>query len=332
MNPNSALIDRLQSALLTSLAPHASDGDYSLLDFPNHGNVGDSAIYVGELAAFGRLIGRGPDFVNEVPGDDLDLLARLSPTGPIFLHGGGNFGDIWSHHHILREKVVEQFPDRTIVQLPQSVQFSDVAKRDETAAWIAAHPNFTLFVRDHPSLELAERHFDCPVRLAPDSAFMIGALERIGPIELDLLLLIRTDKESALQPSRVETLRQSGAAVEDWLVEPRLPTIGETVAGRLYRHVPALRDKFAHRRSATFERWATARVHRGLRQLSRARFVVTDRLHVHILCLLLGIPHVVLDNSYGKIGRFIDAWTKGGHFWSASDLDEAMDIHRTCCH
>jgi pyruvyl transferase EpsO len=37
--------------------------------------------------------------------------------------------------------------------------------------------------------------------------------------------------------------------------------------------------------------------------------VVTDRLHTHILCLLLGIPHAVLDNNYGKVGRFISCWT-----------------------
>jgi pyruvyl transferase EpsO len=37
--------------------------------------------------------------------------------------------------------------------------------------------------------------------------------------------------------------------------------------------------------------------------------VVTDRLHAHLLALLLGIPHVVLDNSYGKLHHFIAAWT-----------------------
>jgi pyruvyl transferase EpsO len=39
--------------------------------------------------------------------------------------------------------------------------------------------------------------------------------------------------------------------------------------------------------------------------------VITDRLHAHILSLLLGIPHAVLDNSYGKVGRFLAAWTGG---------------------
>jgi pyruvyl transferase EpsO len=37
--------------------------------------------------------------------------------------------------------------------------------------------------------------------------------------------------------------------------------------------------------------------------------VITDRLHAHILSLLLDLPHAVLDNSYGKLHRFLDAWT-----------------------
>ena len=35
--------------------------------------------------------------------------------------------------------------------------------------------------------------------------------------------------------------------------------------------------------------------------LRRGKVVITDRLHAHVLCLLLGIPHVLLDNNYGKV-------------------------------
>ena len=52
------------------------------------------------------------------------------------------------------------------------------------------------------------------------------------------------------------------------------------------------------------------RVERGLRLLARGETVVTDRLHGHILALLLGIPHVVMDNDYGKVGAYIAAWTQ----------------------
>jgi pyruvyl transferase EpsO len=59
--------------------------------------------------------------------------------------------------------------------------------------------------------------------------------------------------------------------------------------------------------------------------LSCGRIVVSDRLHAHILCLLMGIPHVLVDNSYGKVKSFFAAWTKdapGVRFcrdWSEAD-------------
>jgi exopolysaccharide biosynthesis predicted pyruvyltransferase EpsI len=46
-------------------------------------------------------------------------------------------------------------------------------------------------------------------------------------------------------------------------------------------------------------------------QISRGCSIVTDRLHVHICSLLLGRPHAVLDNSYGKVRRFMSALSDG---------------------
>ena len=53
--------------------------------------------------------------------------------------------------------------------------------------------------------------------------------------------------------------------------------------------------------------------------------MVTDRLHAHILSLLLDIPHVVLDNSYGKVGGFVDAWTA-----DYRGLQRATDFQDAC--
>ena len=38
----------------------------------------------------------------------------------------------------------------------------------------------------------------------------------------------------------------------------------------------------------------------ALRVLSVGKIVVTDRLHAHILCLQMSIPHICIDNTYGK--------------------------------
>jgi pyruvyl transferase EpsO len=77
-------------------------------------------------------------------------------------------------------------------------------------------------------------------------------------------------------------------------------------------------------RGAWYEAAAKARVLRGCRLLSSGRVVITDRLHAHILCLLLGIPHSVLDNTYGKLGRFLDTWTgRAAGVHRAASIDDA---------
>jgi pyruvyl transferase EpsO len=40
------------------------------------------------------------------------------------------------------------------------------------------------------------------------------------------------------------------------------------------------------------------------------RVVITDRLHAHILCLLMQIPHVLLNNAVGKTWTFYETWTR----------------------
>jgi len=82
--------------------------------------------------------------------------------------------------------------------------------------------------------------------------------------------------------------------------------------------------------AATFEPLAERWVDRGCRILARGRVVVTDRLHGHLLSVLQGIPHVVLDNSYGKLSRFIGAWSHGSALVKlASSPDEAHAMART---
>jgi pyruvyl transferase EpsO len=64
---------------------------------------------------------------------------------------------------------------------------------------------------------------------------------------------------------------------------------------------------------ALFNQLADRRVRRGCLLLSQGEVVITDRLHAHILCCLMEIPHVVMDNSYGKISNFRKTWGTGNN-------------------
>ena len=269
-----------RTALDALYRAHVGAGDrYALLDFPDHANVGDSAIWLGECTMLRAITGREPDYVCTWHDFDEEALRRACPDGIVFLHGGGNLGDIWPHHQRLRETVLARMPDRRLVQLPQSIHFGDAAAAQRFGRLAAAHPDLTLYARDRPSLAIAQGCVGVRAMLAPDSAFALGTQPR-GAAEWPLLALLRTDAERAAD----QGTPPAEATCVDWLDDD---------------------GPLPEARSAQ----AAARVARGLRMLSCGERIVTDRLHGHILALLLGIPHVVLDNSYGKVGAYIDAWT-----------------------
>lgn len=48
----------------------------------------------------------------------------------------------------------------------------------------------------------------------------------------------------------------------------------------------------------------------GFQFLRQGELVTLDRLHGHILSILLGIPTILIDNNVGKLSKYRDTWTK----------------------
>lgn len=269
----------------------------ALVDVPNHGNVGDSAIFLGELAWMREAGLPPPDYMCDIYSyDEAELRAKV-PRGTILIHGGGNLGDLWKYHQALRERILEAFPAHRVIQLPQTIHFESPAAL-ERAAWLfSAHRGLTIMARDRVSFEIARDGLRCrDVRLCPDLAFALGPIDRPTPADDDVVALVRTDKESAARPL------PQGLRPVDWLDDRATPRL--RLEGFLRRHRVGLGLRTRLRRPL-----AEQRLRRGCELLSRGRQVVTDRLHAHILCLMMGIPHVVVDNNYGKLRSFFDAWT-----------------------
>jgi pyruvyl transferase EpsO len=131
--------------------------------------------------------------------------------------------------------------------------------------------NLTVFARDERSRGVLARDLNVSAPVVPDAAVGLGPLMRHEP-DRDIVWVVRRDQEA---------LHRWPRGADGWSRHAKSPTASPR-----------------------------ARVWRGCENLSRGRVVITDRLHGHILCLLLGIPHVVLDNSYGKISAFIETWTR----------------------
>ncbi len=327
------VIRRLQGRIddaLASLVPALQAKPYALLDFPDHGNVGDSAIWNGNIAWLKRTVKVDPAFTCRCY-IEMDELRAQMPEGVILLHGGGNFGDIWPQHQNFREAVLAAFPGRPVVQLPQSIHYSDEAAISRTAEAIRRHGAFTLLVRDQPSYDLASSHFDCTVRLCPDMAFAIGPLPRLREPDADVLLALRKDIEARPSSALPEVLPE-GWITGDWPADD--PALYDKALRQTrmasFLTLDTSKWRKAARELTYFNTLADRRMEAGLNQLSGARFIITDRLHVHILSTLLGVPHVFLDNSYGKIRRFSDCFqTRWDGAAAADSMEEAIAVARS---
>ena len=327
-----AVVTSVRDTLLSALSPLLSGvSSIALLDFPAHGNVGDSAIWLGAHAALRALGAPSPAYTCDAETYDRAALWRRIGAGTILFTGGGSFGDLWERHLLFREQVVADFPRNRIIQLPESVHFERTDTLARSRAVFNAHRNVTLLVRDTGSLAFVRREFRSPTQLVPDMAFALGALRRLIAPTRDILWLKRKDKED-LWPDAASHLRGNECAADgrgdviDWLDEAKTPFIAWT---------DRLRWESARRPRLRWLGWpalamtqpllARARMARGVALLSSARVVITDRLHGHIMALLLGIPHVVLDNNYGKVHRFVAEWTAGSPLVRlATSPDEAM--------
>ena len=119
----------------------------------------------------------------------------------------------------------------------------------------------------------------------PDMAFQIGAKRRFFQPTHDIMWLRRCDKES-MKYNIPASGQNYDVIIEDWLD-------WKTLKGS-----SRLEDSFL---------MAT----NGMLFLQRGHVVITDRLHGHILSVLCGIPHVVLDPVNKKITLYMQSWTSG---------------------
>ncbi len=317
---NLVLIKELQDRIHDCLKDYLSvEEPMAILDFPDIRNCGDSAIWLGEMAYLkDRYGGKRPAYVSRIDDFSAEELEQAMPSGPIFIHGGGNFGDIWVAHQDFRERILERFPNRQIIQFPQSIHYASPGRIAESARAIARHRNFVLLVRDEESREFAEKHFDCQVRLCPDMAFAIGAIKPAAA-EFPVLAMLRSDKEKA---GDADLSAYGDIPVEDWTSESaRSVRVSKAIGAAS----GLLTLKPGEVRLRKLDAAAHNRFQRGIRQISRGQAIVTDRLHVHICSLLIGRPHAVLDNSYGKVRRFMNAFSGGTDLsYKATSLDDGI--------
>lgn len=279
----------------------------AFIDIPSYYNVGDLLIYLGTIEFFNK------NNLNVVYRSDAKKASTkmLNLVDAIVLQGGGNFGDLYDQggHQQLRERIAQQYPNKLVICLPQTIHFDSEDRLAASAAIFAKHPNFHFFVRDVKSLELAKRFTD-KAKLMPDMAHSLHPLvdvTEVGPTNAmpqKILSLVRRDIESV----RNATGRNIHKRGFDW---DDLITLNEIAILRVYQILrmvkPELAIKLWHKNTKDI-------VFKSYQFFQQHDVVYTDRLHGLILASLLGKPIMMYDNSYGKNFSYYDCWLKNNPF------------------
>ena len=292
---------------LSAIADRVPPGARAILvDYPMHGNVGDLLIHLAEerfFAAHGIEVAAQFTFV------DYCRPSWLKPNDVFFFHGGGNCGDLYPEHRLLLEQIVQENPHHHIVVFPQTVHFVNRATYLESCRILRTHPLLTFYARDRSSYDLLIAGGLLSVYLMPDMAHQLyGGLGRQHPPRRsEPNVILRIDRESRNGPY---TALFPAIHALDWI--GGISRSNKWMARLWHRLLKAYGARLLH--PVTRALWRQLRkriVADAKRYILAAPATSTDRLHVMILCGLLGRPVNVYDNSYGKLSSYYDTWLAG---------------------
>ncbi|ABA20469.1 Polysaccharide pyruvyl transferase [Trichormus variabilis ATCC 29413] len=314
-----------------------------LLDYPDHANIGDNLIWLGELLYLHNTRQSQITYNASVENFSVQEMDKCKSSCeiPIFLHGGGNLGDLWLKFQNFREYIISEYKENPIIIFPQSIYFQEEDNLIKAARIFNSHPNLTIFVRDNYSYQLATNYFsNCRIIKSPDAAFQLVNTPGIAAAyqnKSSILYHFRNDKELNLnQAGSPHTLDLPNLIVEDWASYkyesdsykelPHNAVIqsfarvfhgweqgklfpDEWITRQIWKYFHPYTTAFSQSYNPESHRKAWSYMYQGVYQFKQHRLIITNRLHGHILSTLMGIPHIFLPNSYHKNEAFYEAWT-----------------------
>lgn len=330
--PATTTPENIKKILHDALGKLPSFEQCALLDYPNHINIGDHLIWLGSILYLTDVLGTKINYVSSLSDFSEAKMERNIGNAPILFHGGGNLGDFWPESQYFREKLISKYRDRPIIILPQSIYFADKSNLRKAASVFNSHPNLTLFTRDTYSHQLALQYFyNCQIIKSPDMAFQLVNMPGLSfslNQKQSILYQDRTDRELNETNSQI-FLDLPNLVVEDWplykyykentgnglnklmaRVFPEGNAIpSQCLSRQKWKYFHPYAVKFNNLDNPSLHRKSWSYMHYGIYQFKQYPLIVTNRLHGHILCILLGIKHIFIPNGYYKNRFFNETWT-----------------------
>lgn len=273
--------------------PKVNKSIYLLLE-PEHDNIGDHAIaYVEEKFLENTIDGYNIFYLTEREYKLYKKYLRkiIKKNDLIFLHGGGNLGDLYLHHEILRREVIETFVNNKIILFPQTIDFSESENgRKELAKTIeiySKHKNLVLIAREKESYEKMSNLFNNKILLTPDIVLFWDDNNINNNNRCGALMCFRNDEEKVLADDKIRKIK-SLLKVNYTDVKRTDMRAGRNIYWSDRKEI--LKDK--------------------IKEFLNVELVVTDRLHGMIIATITSTPCIVFKNSNHKIIGTYNQWLK----------------------
>ncbi len=279
---------------------------------PEHGNLGDYAISLGEIRFLESFF---PEYhIVRVTTEEWCLLngyikKMISDKDIIVLNGGGYIGDLWPSFSVSKE-IVSCFPNNIKIFMPNtytysSLDFSSTVEFEKDLYWLEKQSNMYVFFRDYASYELTYSRSRINCFYAPDMALFLhnreeNELSYRENNDRRVLLCMRNDRERTFDEidKVLEVLKKCGYEYD----------FSDVHQGRKIE----LEQGYVE-------------VHRYIDYIRRYEFVVTDRLHGMILSVLADVPCVVFDNSSRKLSGVLP-WVSNERVMLVTDTNDLETI------
>lgn len=263
---------------------------------PEHGNLGDQAI-----AIAGKKIIKDKykdklilEFsYNEYKRNCKKIKELININDIIYIHGGGNFGNLYIWEEIQRRDIIKKFHKNKIVSMPQSLSYTNDLQGEKelkiTREIGKNHKNLTIIARDEKSFTFAKENFSFNnIIMAPDSVLYMENyyLKKMKQERKNVIFTIRKDKEKVLSDYKIKE-------IQDVLEKNNIHyNIDDTT-------VPYEVD----RKTRDYE------VENILRKISGAKLNITDRFHGVIFSVITNTPVIVFKSLDHKIAEGVK-WFK----------------------
>jgi len=221
------------------------------------------------------------------------LKNNLSDNDVITLKGGGNIGIEYFREELLRRKIIKTFINNPIILFPQTVYFPDTSlgKKEfrKTTSILNSHSKLTIFLRDQVSFDLLKKEKVKNIYLVPDIVFSFNSMVEKDGEDKNALVCLRDDREKA-----------KGRLELEWILKTlQTKNYFEQITDTVVNY----NVDFQNREEI---------LQNMLSDFSKAKLVVTDRLHGMIFSYIVKTPCLVLGTYNHKVtGQY--QWLKNSN-------------------